>query len=154
MRPEQRIIANWIERIRSARGWSFEELARKAGFKHASTISRAVDPKFGSISRIDTLHQIARGAGIPSVLDFLCDQVADPIPSEDVLREMLADIQTEIPAHMPFGEWPRIVAASLHTRLEKHATLRSNTLGADCHLAGDPEADAQSPAPTRSGAPE
>lgn len=154
MRPEQKVIARWIERVRAARQWSFEEWARRAGFKHASTISRAVDPKFDSITRIDTLHQLARGAGVPSVLDFLRNQDVDAIPSEETLGEMLADIQTEIPAHMPFGEWPRIVAAALRTRLETHATLRSNTLDEGFHRGDDPEGDAQSPCPTTPGGPQ
>lgn len=41
----------------------------------------------------------------------------DPIPSEDEIAEMLVEVQAQLPASLPYSEWPRAVAASLRLRL-------------------------------------
>lgn len=140
MRDEQKVIAGWIERVRAAKGWSFERWAKEAGLTHASTISRAVKPDFDSLTRVDTLHQLARGAGMPSVLDFLENQDVEALPSAAELELMIRDVQTELPVNTPYSEWPRLAAAALHTRLARYAKERPNLLGED-----DPEADARGP---------
>lgn len=136
MRDEQKVIAKWIERVRSVKDWSFEQWAREAKLPHASTISRAVKPDFDSLTRVDTLHQLARGAGMPSVLDFLENQDVEALPSAAELELMIRDVQAELPVNTPYAEWPRLAAAALHTRLARYAKERPNLLGED-----DPDSD-------------
>jgi DNA-binding XRE family transcriptional regulator len=53
-------------------------------------------------------------------------EAADPLPSEDEIAEILGDIQTQLPASLPYSEWPRAVAAGLRLRLELLLGDRSN----------------------------
>lgn len=39
------------------------------------------------------------------------------LPNEDDFEAMVREVQAEIPANLPFGEWPEAVASSLRERL-------------------------------------
>jgi transcriptional regulator with XRE-family HTH domain len=72
-----------------------------------------------------------------------------PIPSVGELTEMLEGVLRELPTGLPYAEWPRSVAAALHTRL---ATLASDRAMQSTPLlptrAENDEGD-QPPPPTR-----
>ena len=63
MQPEQKIIANWIERTGKARGWSGEEWADRANVS-TSTVTRAVKDNYHSVTTVLTLDKLARAAGV------------------------------------------------------------------------------------------
>ena len=47
------------------------------------------------------------------------------LPTEEELAQMLLDSHAELPAGLPFAEWPRAVASALHTRLVRLADDRA-----------------------------
>lgn len=89
VRPEQKIVANWMERIRAEKGWSWSQWAKEAEIKAATTLSRAVKDTFDSTSKIETLHSLARAAKVPSVLDFLEGEAVSVGALKTVLSELL-----------------------------------------------------------------
>jgi hypothetical protein len=71
------------------------------------------------------------------------------LPSEEVLTEMLRGAQSELPAGLPYAEWPRAVASALRTRLQLLAgDLASNATEDDASRLA-PGEGAQLPAATR-----
>lgn len=77
MQPEQKIIAEWLTRMREHLGWTWKRWADAAEIGAPTTLSRAVKDDYESITGIQTLHGLARAAGVPSVLDFLAGQGVD-----------------------------------------------------------------------------
>lgn len=71
MQPEQQIIAEWLERTRLKKGWTWEQWAREAEIGAPTTLTRAIKANYSSVTSIPTLHALAQAAGVPSVLDFL-----------------------------------------------------------------------------------
>lgn len=83
----------------------------------------------GSIPEHDNLADLARLAGV-SVETFttvparlFSGAVGSPLPSVGELQQMLETIIKGLSPTLPYGDWPRVVAAELHTRL---ATLASD----------------------------
>lgn len=148
MKPEQQVIASWIERVRAAKGWSFDKWAEEAGFAHPSTISRAVKPDFASVTKIETLQKLAESAGLPTVLDFLEGQARPSVPSEHVLAAMIEEAQREIPTTASYGDWPRVVASSLRAQLLQFQSSGGTRLAEDRKQEIAPEAGAPPPAAT------
>lgn len=89
MQPEQKIIAAWLERVRKAKEWSWNHWAKAAGVKAATTLSRAVKDDYDSVTKIETLHALARAAGVPSVLDFLEGNAFSAAALKPILAELL-----------------------------------------------------------------
>ena len=89
MAPEQRVIARWLDRVRAKKGWSWNTWAKLAGVGAATTLSRAVKEDYGSVTKIETLHALARAAKVPSVLDFLDDEAFTLGALKPVLAELL-----------------------------------------------------------------
>lgn len=89
MQPEQQVIAKWLERVRAKRGWSWNEWAKSAKIGAATTLSRAVKEDYGSVTKIETLHALARAANEPSVLDFLEGDAVSVAGLKTILAELL-----------------------------------------------------------------
>lgn len=123
MQPEQRIIANWIERTRERLGWSYAEWARRAGIKAGTTITRALKDDYDSITSVQTLHALAKAADEPSILDFLSGKsdVAEPtlpIPNEETLSALLAAVLPLARRGRQSEQSLQVVAAALARGLE------------------------------------
>lgn len=88
MLPEQTVIARWMERIRTRKGWNWAQWAERAGVE-ATTLSRAVKENYASVTKIETLHKMARAANVPSVLDFFEGETVSVTALQAVLTEML-----------------------------------------------------------------
>lgn len=89
MEPEQKIIAKWMKRVRTKTGWSWNKWAERADIGAATTLSRAVKDDYGSVTKIETLHALARAANVPSVLDFLEGEAVSVSALKTVLGELL-----------------------------------------------------------------
>lgn len=89
MQPEQRIIANWLMDIAHRKGWNWATWAERAGIGAPTTISRAVKDDYGSVTKIETLHKLARAANVPSVLDFLQGDAVNVSAVKALLTELL-----------------------------------------------------------------
>lgn len=94
VKPEQRIIAKWMERVRAQRSWTWNAWAtaiEKAGLGKiaATTISRAVKEEYQSVTSVETLHVLARAAEVPSVLDFLNGHAFSAAALKPVLAELM-----------------------------------------------------------------
>lgn len=89
VKPEQRVIADWIERVRARTGWSLGKWASEAGIKAATTVTRAVKDDYESVTKIETLHALARAAKVPSILDFLGGSAFSASGLKPVLSDLL-----------------------------------------------------------------
>lgn len=136
VQPEQRIIADWIERTQERLGWSYAQWAEKAGLGAATTITRAIKDDYASVTSVKTLHALAHAAGEESVLDFMQagQTVGAPqtvAPSADTLAALLAAV---LPlARGQSDRSMRVVAAALQHGLEllgdRHSTEDAAALG-------------------------
>lgn len=121
MRPEQRIIADWIETTRAKKGWTYAEWARRAGLGADTTITRALKDKYASVTSVPTLHQLATAAEVPSILDFLsenADEEEKAAPSEAALTGLLAALLPLAPKGQPTAQSMRVLALALQRGLE------------------------------------
>lgn len=116
MQPEQRIIANWIERTGKARGWSGEEWADRAHVS-TSTVTRAVKDNYHSVTTVLTLDKLARAAGVPSVLDWLAADTPAILPNGPTVRAILAGMLKGIPEELPVEERAELMARGLEQAL-------------------------------------
>lgn len=89
VKPEQKVIANWIERVRARTGWSLGRWASEAKIGAATTLTRAVKEDYDSVTKIETLHALARAANVPSVLDFLEGDAFSVSGLKPVLADLL-----------------------------------------------------------------
>lgn len=89
MKPEQKIIARWIQRVAAKKGWSYLTWANAAKLGAATTITRALKEDYQSVTSVTTLHALARSAGEPSVLDFLEGKAFSAAALRPVLSELL-----------------------------------------------------------------
>lgn len=90
MQPEQKVVARWLKRVAQAKGWNWSEWARAAGgMMKPSTLSRAVKEEYDSVTKIETLHALARAANVPSVLDFLDGDAVSVTAMRAVLLDLL-----------------------------------------------------------------
>jgi hypothetical protein len=126
VQPEQQIIADWIKRTLQRNNWTAADWAKATGTGMApTTITRAVDPDYASVTGTKTLHALARAAGVPSVLDFLeTDQATTPaapqppaVPSAESLSTLLAAVLPLAPRGRQTAESLRVVAAALESGL-------------------------------------
>lgn len=83
----------------------------------------------GSIPEHENLSELAKLAGV-TVETFTTvparlwsGTVGSPLPSVGELTQMLDGIIKDLSPALPYGDWPRVVAQELHTRL---ATLASD----------------------------
>lgn len=70
MKPEQVVIADWMQRQLDRKGWSAVEWARCANIAPTS-ITRAMSHDYNSVTTLPVLEKLARAAEVESVLDFL-----------------------------------------------------------------------------------
>ena len=73
MRVEQRAVVKWMNAQLRRMGIAPEQWAKRAHI-HPSTVTRARDEAYGSVTSVPTLHALAVAAGAPSVLDFLNEE--------------------------------------------------------------------------------
>lgn len=121
VQPEQRIIADWIERTRNRLGWSYKKWAEKAGIGAATTLTRALKDDYQSVTSVKTLHDLARAAGERSILDFLAEQESGstvPVPSEEALAGLLSAVLPLASRGRTTAQSLRVVAAALQHGLE------------------------------------
>lgn len=95
------------------------------------TVSRWLDESKPMMPGPDKIRAMAERAGVPmdtfiGVPHTRWKAVSALVPSEEELTEMLLSAQRELPAGLPFSEWPRAVAAALHTRLAQLAGDRTS----------------------------
>jgi hypothetical protein len=79
-------IAAWRDVILQRTGWTAKTWARKSEVT-PSTVTRTMDESSPSTVRVETLHALARGAGLPSVLDLLEEQAGKPVRSAPELQD-------------------------------------------------------------------
>lgn len=122
---EAPMIPNNITSLRRLRGMTQTELAEAIGTKLSM---------MGKLERgerdlsADWIEKIA------SALDVEPFQLIAPerlFPTEEQLADMLQLAQQQIPAGLPYSEWPKAVAAGLHMRLLKLADDRASAASAD-----------------------
>ena len=75
------VISRWREAVLAKTGWSSYRWGIESSV-HPTTVTRSMSAHSTSSAKIETLHQLARGAGIPSVLDFLEAQAAGKVGPE------------------------------------------------------------------------
>lgn len=112
-------IANNIQAMREERGWSRPQLARRAG-----TSPQQIERLEKAQRRLSDvwMERLAQAFGVQP---YELIAPAALLPTEAELEVMLLDSHAELPAGLPFAEWPRAVAAALHTRLVRLADDRS-----------------------------
>lgn len=114
------MLPNNVSKLRKARDMSQTDLAEAIGTKlsHMGKLERGERPL-----TVDWIEKIA------AALDVEPYQIIAPdnlFPSEEQLADMLQLAQQQIPAGLPYSEWPRAVAGGLHTRLLTLASDRAN----------------------------
>lgn len=119
VKPEQRVIADWIIRTADKHGLTLGAWAKRAGIGAETTLTRAVKEGYGSVTKIETLDALARAVGEPSVLDFLRDgQETLRLPSEAALASLLSAVLPLAPRGRASAQSTRVVAAALQRGLE------------------------------------
>lgn len=113
-------IANNIQAMREARGWSRPALARRA-----KTSPQQIERLEKAQRRLSDVW-LERIALAFEVQPYELIAPASLLPTEEELAQMLLDSHAELPAGLPFAAWPRAVAAALHARLVRLADDRSS----------------------------
>lgn len=114
------MLANNIAVYRKRAGLSQEQLADAIG----TTRNMLVKLEKGSRGLTsDWLEKIGERLEVPPYLLIAPEHL---LPTEEQLAEMLSAAQQTLPAGLPYSEWPRAVAAGLHTRLRTLAGDRAN----------------------------
>jgi transcriptional regulator with XRE-family HTH domain len=112
-------VPNNIQAMREERGWSRPALARLAG-----TSPQQIERLEKAQRRLSDVW-LERIAQAFAVQPYELIAPASLLPTEEELAVMLLDSHAELPAGLPFAEWPRAVAAALHARLARLADDRS-----------------------------
>lgn len=133
MHPEQKIIAAWVQGIMDRKGWNIAELAKAANVD-ATTIGRARDPDFKSITSIKTVEAISKGAGEGSVLETLGSN-RDVRPSATMIAPNEESLASLLGAVLPLAGPGRRTAQSV--RVVAAALARGLQLLADQHANGE-----------------
>lgn len=120
------MLPNNIATYRKRAGLSQERLAKSIGTTKNMLIKLEKGTR-GLTS--DWLEKIGRQLEVPPYLLIAPEHL---LPTEEQLADMLSAAQSTLPAGLPYSEWPRAVAAGLHTRLR--------TLSGDLASAGDGDA--------------
>lgn len=118
VRPAQRIIADWMERTRAAKGFSWPEWARRANIKAATTLTRAVKDDYDSVTSMETIDALAKAAGVPSPLDYMAGTASAAPAGPPVNAEALKPILTELMRLAPNGGWTAQDAGRLAEAIE------------------------------------
>lgn len=103
VRPEQRIIADWMERVRERHGLNWKQWAdrveKKFGQKiSGTTLSRAVKDDYESVTSIPTLHMLASAVDEPTVLDYLAGKQQKPALNAETLTVLMATMLPLLPS--------------------------------------------------------
>lgn len=94
------VISRWRDRVLQTKGWNAPRWALEAKIS-PTTITRNMKPDSENSVKIETLHQLARAADVPSVLDFLAEGVAPrssgqlSLPPSDVLAAIFDELAAE-----------------------------------------------------------
>lgn len=107
----ERVLPNNIAHYRKLRGFSQEKLAADIG------TTRNMLTKIESGKRALTSSWIEKISDVLNVAPYLLIAPTQILPTEAELAQMLGAAQQTLPAGLPYSEWPRAVAAGLHTRL-------------------------------------
>lgn len=104
MRMEQRAVVKWMNAQLRRMGIAPEQWAKRARV-HPSTVTRARDDNYTSVTSIPTLHALAVAAGAPSVLDFLNDESGRAVAPDSaqiatVVRAVLERDSTAAPERL------------------------------------------------------
>lgn len=101
VRDEQKIIADWMRRQLDRLGWTAKHWAEQAGV-NPSTVTRAMEPDYASVTSLPTIDKLAQAAGATSPLEYLerngSASHRKATPSEGALRIMLGTLLREDPA--------------------------------------------------------
>ena len=107
---------------------------RKAQSMSQTALADAIGTTLNMLGKLERGHRdlnadwIERIAGALGVEPFRLIAPDRLFPTEDQLVDMLQLAQQRLPAGLPYSEWPRSVAAGLHTRL---LTLADDRASAD-----------------------
>lgn len=142
-------IKNHIEALRKAKGWSRPRLAKEAG-----TSAQQIERLEKAQRRLSDvwLTRIGKALGVQPY-ELIAPVGTAGLPSEEELADMLRNAQQELPAGLPYSEWPRAVASGLRTRLGLLLNDRASVDGEGASPEPAPAEGAQPPAPTKPGAP-
>lgn len=114
MRAEQQIVTKWMLSQLDRLQWKPEKWAREAGLS-PTTVTRAMAPAYNSVSSVPTLHELARAAGVQSVLDFLDAQVT-VAPRYPLITAILLELLPMVGCNLP-EEKVRALAEALSQTL-------------------------------------
>lgn len=114
-------LPNNIRELREAKGWSRPDLAKAAGTS-PQQIER-LEKGYRRLSDV-WLTRLAKAFEVEPY-EILAPLGAG-LPTEEELTELLRASQQELPAGLPYSEWPRAVAAGLRTRLARLLDDRAN----------------------------
>ena len=117
MQPEQRIIAEWMGRQLKRKGWTGEEWAQRANVS-TSTVTRAQQETYPSVTSVLTLDKLASAAGVPSILSYLDADTPHTLPSEPVLSALFAGMLRGLEGRCPPEQIPSMLARGLQQGLE------------------------------------
>ena len=114
------MIPNNLRRLRKQKNVSQDVLAAAAG---------TTRDYYGKLERGDkklTLDYIERLAEALGVEPYQIIAPERLFPTEEQLADMLRLAQQQLPAGLPYSEWPRVVAGALHVRLQTLASDRAS----------------------------
>lgn len=106
-----------LSQLRERLGLTLEQMTERIGYS-VSMLSRWENGKANIPS--SNLPSIARAYAC-RVQDIFSEDGEAPtlMPNEEVLTDLLRDVQQELPAQLPYSEWPRSAASALHMRVER-----------------------------------
>lgn len=81
-------VSRWRDHVLKIKGWTAQQWADKAGVS-ATTITRSMAPVHSSTAKLETLHLLARAAGVPSVVDFMEGRAVSGIALRPLLSELM-----------------------------------------------------------------
>ena len=119
------MVPNNLKALRVRKGVSQSVLAEAAGttLNYYGKLERGTRPL-----TLDYLERLAEALDVEPFVIIAPERL---YPTEEQLTDMLRLAQQQLPVDLPYSEWPRAVAAGLHTRL---LTLGGDRANAD---AGD-----------------
>jgi transcriptional regulator with XRE-family HTH domain len=120
-----RMVPNNLAALRKVKGVSQDVLAVAAG------TTRNYYGKLERGERALTMEYLERLAKALDVEPYAVIAPEYLFPSEEQLADMLRLAQQQLPMDLPYSEWPRAVAASLRTRLQRLGGERSNGSSGD-----------------------
>jgi len=119
------MIRNNIAQLRRMRDMTQSQLAEAIG------TTRSMLAKLEGGTRPLTSKWIEKLADKLDVEPFRIIAPERLFPTEEQLADMLRLAQQQIPAGLPYSEWPKAVAGGLHMRLQKLADDRANAASVD-----------------------